>query len=492
MTLTLTFDDVLLVPQYSDILPKDVNLHTRVTRGLSLHIPLLSSAMDSVTEHKMAIAMALEGGIGIIHKNLSPEEQAAEVDKVKRFENGFILNPMVVKPDDTIQRVIEIRNEYGYKAVPVTKDGKSNGQLMGIITKNDYMRHHAGEKVKDRMTPYPKLFLQEKGITLEKAYKLLEEKKYSKLLIVESKKSRKLFALVTRADLEKSELYPNAAKDKNRSLICGAAVGPAPNMQERVRVLAKASVDLLVVDTAHGHSKGVIETVRFIKKQYPDIQVLAGNVATQEAVLDLMRAGVDGVKVGMGPGSICTTRIVAGIGVPQFSAIMDCAKATKGAVPIIADGGIRYSGDVAKALAAGASAVMVGSILAGTEEAPGEIVYRDGKTFKAYRGMGSLGAMKLGGRERYGQGAVKEEAKFVPEGIEGLILYKGPVSREIYQLMGGLRSSMGYQGAKTIEDLQKKAKFIQVTKAGQKESHPHDVVIAREAPNYRSYLEPLY
>jgi IMP dehydrogenase len=482
----LTFDDVLLIPQYSEMLPKDANVASKISKGLKINIPLVSAAMDTVTEHEMAITMALEGGIGIIHKNLSPDQQAAEVKKVKRFENGFIRNPMVVGPDDKISKVIHIRDQFGYKAVPVTKDGEPNGELVGIVTKNDYMNKHASAVVKDRMTPFKKLFLAEKGISLKEAYEQLEESKYSKLLIVENKKNKKLFALLTRADLEKSEQYPNAAKDKNQSLICGAAVGPAKNMEERVKKVLEAGADLLVVDTAHGHSKGVIDTVKFIKRKYPKTQVVAGNVATAEAVKALIKAGADGVKVGIGPGSICTTRVVTGIGVPQLSAISECARAAQGKVPIIADGGVRYSGDVAKALAAGASAVMVGSLFAGTEESPGEIVYREGKTFKAYRGMGSIGAMRAGGRERYGQEGVKKDAKFVPEGIEGLTMYKGPVSREIYQLIGGLRSSMGYQGAKDLKTMVKKAKFIQITSASMKESHPHDVLIAREAPNYRT------
>lgn len=482
----LTFDDVLLLPQYSEMLPKDAVVKTKISTGLHLNVPLVSAAMDTVTEHEMAITMALEGGIGIIHKNLDPEKQAEEVHKVKRFENGFIRSPMVVSPEDPIRKVIDIRNRYGYKAIPVTVDGMPNGELAGIVTKNDYMDRHATVKVKDRMTPYSKLFLAEQGISLEKAYELLEESKHSKLLIIDNKKNRRLFALVTRTDLDKNEQYPNAAKDKDQSLICGAAVGPAANMEERVKLLIKAGVDLLVVDTAHGHSKGVIDTVKFIKKHYPDQQVVAGNVGTAEGVKALIKAGADGVKVGLGPGSICTTRVVTGIGVPQLSAVWECAKAAQGKVPIISDGGVRYSGDFAKALAAGASAVMIGSLFAGTEESPGEIVYRDGKTFKSYRGMGSMGAMLAGGRERYGQANVKDEAKYVPEGIEGLVLYKGPVSREIYQLIGGLKSSMGYQGTKTIPELQKKAKFIKVTKASQRESHPHDVLIAREAPNYRT------
>ena len=481
-----TFDDVLLLPQYSEMLPREANVQSKATNKLKLNIPLMSAAMDTVTEHKMAIKMALEGGIGIIHKNLNPDGQAEELRKVKRFENGFIRNPIAVRPEDTISKIMEIRRDHPYKAFPVTKDGTPNGELVGIVTRNDYMPRHADQLVKDRMTPFNKLLVAEKGISLGEAYEILQESKFSKLLVIDNKKDKKLFALVTRADLEKEEQYPNAAKDNNNSLICGAAVGPAANMKERVAKLVEAGVDLLVVDTAHGHSKGVIDTVRFIKKQYPRQQVLAGNVATAEGVKVLIAAGADGIKVGIGPGSICTTRVITGIGVPQFSAIVECVKAAQGKVPIIADGGVRYSGDMAKAIAAGASAVMIGGIFAGTEESPGEIVFREGKTFKAYRGMGSIGAMKAGGKERYGQAEVKEDIKYVPEGIEGLILYKGPVSREIFQLIGGLKSSMGYQGCKNIPELQKKAKFIKVTKAAQRESHPHDVLIAREAPNYRT------
>lgn len=482
----LTFDDVLLVPQYSETLPRETDISSKVSKGLKVNIPLISAAMDTVTEHKMAIAMALQGGIGVIHKNLSPDDQAEQVEKVKRFENGFIRNPMVVSSEDPIAKVIDIRMRYGYKAVPVTKDGTPNGELVGIVTKNDYMNKHTNKKVKERMTPYKKLMVAEKGISLRDAYIFLEESKFSKLLIIDNKKNKKLHALVTRRDLEKNEMYPNAAKDHDQRLLCAAAVGPAANMEERVEKLIKAGADLLIVDTAHGHSKGVIDTVKFIKKKYPKQQVVAGNVATAEATKALIKAGADGVKVGIGPGSICTTRVVTGIGVPQLSAVFECAKAAAGKVPIIADGGVRYSGDVAKAIAAGASCVMIGSLLAGTDESPGEMVYRDGKTFKAYRGMGSLGAMKVGGKERYAQGSVKDESKFVPEGIEGLIMYKGKASTEIYQLLGGLRSSMGYQGAKTIPDMQKKAHFVQVTSASMRESHPHDVLIAREAPNYRT------
>ncbi len=481
----LTFDDVLLLPQYSDILPKDAKVSARVTKKIILNTPLISAAMDTVTEHQMAIAMALNGGLGIIHKNLSPDDQAEEIRKVKRYESGFIRNPVVVKPMDKIARVIEIREREGYKAVPVTHNGRPDGRLEGIVTKNDYFMKHADCLVKDRMTPFNKLLVAYKGISLKEAYDILEESKYSKLLIIDNEKSRKLVALVTRVDIEKNELYPHSAKDSESRLLVGAAVGPAVNMEERVSKLIEAEVDVLTVDTAHGHSKGVIETIRFIKKHYPKLQVIGGNIGTKEACEALIDAGADAVKVGIGPGSICTTRVITGIGVPQLSAIMEVAKASKGRVPVIADGGIRYSGDIAKAIAAGASAVMIGSLFAGTSESPGEMVYRDGKTYKTYRGMGSLGAMQKGGKERYGQSGINDVSKLVPEGIEGLILHKGSVAQEIYQLIGGLRSSMGYQGAKDISTLHKKAKFIQVTQAAVVESHPHDIVIAREAPNYR-------
>jgi IMP dehydrogenase len=483
--LYLTFDDVLLLPQYSDVLPRDVNVQTKLTKKVHLNIPLISAAMDTVTENQMAIAMALAGGLGIIHKNLTPDEQAEEVKKVKRYESGFIRNPVVVKPTDKISKVIEIREHEGYKAVPVTHNGRPDGKLMGIVTKNDYFMKHADQLVKDRMTPFNKLLVAYKGISLQEAYDILEESKYSKLLIIDNDKTRKLIALVTRKDIEKNEQYPDAVKDSDSRLLVGAAVGPAANMEERVTKLVDAEVDVMVVDTAHGHSKGVLDTVKFVKKHFPKVQVIGGNIGTKEACEALIRAGVDAVKVGIGPGSICTTRVITGIGVPQLSAVMEVVKASKGHVPVIADGGVRYSGDVAKAVAAGASAVMIGSLFAGTSESPGETVYRDGKTYKTYRGMGSIGAMQSGGKERYGQANIKDAGKFVPEGIEGLILHKGAVSYEIYQLVGGLRSSMGYQGAKDIPALHKKAKFVQITQASMIESHPHDVVVAREAPNYR-------
>jgi len=483
----LTYDDVLLLPQYSEVLPKDVDTGTYLTKRIRLNIPLVSAAMDTVTEHDLAIKIALYGGIGIIHKNLSPDEQAEEVDLVKRFENGFVRNPRCAKPDDLIEDIYEIRKKFGYKAVPITENGKSDGKLTGFITANDYFIHkHAKLKVKERMTKAANLLIAEDGITLSDANDILEESKHSKLIIVNNRKDMLLRALVTRRDIEKNKLYPEACKDSEKRLRVGAAVGPAKNMEERVQKLVDAGVDVLVVDTAHGHSKGVIDTIKYIKKNYKKIDVIGGNIATAEAVEALFKAGADGVKVGIGPGSICTTRVVAGIGAPQLSAVMECAKAAKKhGIPIIADGGIKYSGDLAKAIAGGASSVMLGSIFAGTKESPGELIYHEGKTFKSYRGMGSLGAMADGGKERYGQADIVDETKYVPEGIEGQIVYKGPVAHEIFQMVGGLRSSMGYLGAKNIAEFQKRAKFVQISNAGLIESHPHTVMVTKDAPNYK-------
>ncbi len=483
----LTYDDVLLLPQYSEILPRNVNTQTQLTKNIKLNVPLLSAAMDTVTEHELAIKMALYGGIGIIHKNLTPDEQAEEVDLVKRFENGFIRSPICAKPTDLIRDIYEIRNKYGYKAVPVTDNGKPNGKLVGLITANDYFIHkHADQKVKNRMTKAEKLLTAHDGISLGDANDILEESKHSKLIVVD-KKTMKLRAMVTRRDIEKNKLYPDSCKDSDKRLRVGAAVGPAKNMEQRVKKLVNAGVDILVVDTAHGHSKGVIDTIKYIKKNYKKMEVIGGNIATPEAVKALVKAGADAVKVGIGPGSICTTRVVTGIGAPQFSAVAECVKeANKTGTPVIADGGIKYSGDMAKAIAVGASTVMIGSLFAGTKESPGDLIYHEGKTFKAYRGMGSMGAMSGGGKERYGQADVQEEAKYVPEGIEGQIVYKGPVAHEIFQLIGGLRSSMGYVGAKDIPTFHKKAKFVQITNAGLLESHPHTVMVTKDAPNYKS------
>jgi len=484
--LYLTYDDVLLLPQYSEILPRSVSTKTQLTKRIKMNVPLLSAAMDTVTEHELAIKMALYGGIGIIHKNLTPDEQAEEVNRVKRFENGFIRNPICAKPNDKISDIYEIRNKLGYKAVPITENGKPDSKLVGLVTANDYFIHkHADQKVKNRMTKAEKLLTAQDGISLSQANDILEESKHSKLIIVDKKGNLK--AMVTRRDIEKNKLFPDSCKDSDKRLRVGAAVGPAKNMEERVEKLVKAGADVLIVDTAHGHSKGVLDTVKYIKKNYKKMEVIGGNIATAEAVAALVKAGADAVKVGIGPGSICTTRVITGIGAPQFSAVMTCVKeAKKSGTPVIADGGIKFSGDVAKAIAAGASSVMVGSLFAGTKESPGDLIYHEGKTFKAYRGMGSMGAMAGGGKERYGQADVKEEAKYVPEGIEGQIVYKGPVAHEVFQLIGGLRSSMGYLGAKDIHTFQKKAKFVQITNAGLLESHPHTVMVTKDAPNYKS------
>ncbi|MCK5460821.1 IMP dehydrogenase [Candidatus Gracilibacteria bacterium] len=483
-SLALTFDDVLLIPQYSEILPKDVSLQAQFTKNTRLNIPLVSAAMDTVTEELMAITMALHGGIGVIHKNCNPDEQAEMVRKVKRFENGFIREPIVLSPKNRISAVIQVKEKYGFKAIPITEDGTLTSKVVGIITRNDYLKNkHITCSIEERMTPLKDLLVARVPMTLSEANDQLEESKHSKLLILN--KDDTLWAMVTRRDIEKNEQYPQAAKDHEKRLLVAAACGPAKNMKERVKKLVGAEVDVLVVDTAHGHSKGVLDTVKYIKKHYPQIEVVGGNIATPQAAKALIKAGVDGIKVGIGPGSICTTRIIAGVGVPQFSAIINVVEVAKAHnIPVIADGGIKYSGDIAKALAGGASTVMVGSLFAGTEESPGEIIYADGKTFKYYRGMGSLAAMKKGGKERYAQFNVAEE-KLVPEGIEGKILLKGKATGEIFQLCGGIRSSMGYSGAKDIPTFQKNAEFVQITAAGLRESHPHDVGILKDSPNYR-------
>lgn len=479
----LTFDDVLMVPQYSEVLPKTVELRTQLSKNIQLNIPLVSAAMDTVTEDRMAITMALHGGIGVIHKNCTPDFQAEMVRRVKRFESGFIKEPMVLSPEHTIEDVIAIRQEHGYKSIPVTEDGTLETKVVGMITRNDYLSKHAGKKVKDRMREVKKLLVAQEPIELTEAYELLGESNNSKLIVL--KEDGKLSGLITRQDMEKNEAYPLASKDKESRLLVAAAIGPAHNMEERVEKLAEAGVDVLFVDTAHGHSKGVLDTVTYAKKHYPHIDVVGGNIATPEAAEALHKAGADGVKVGIGPGSICTTRIIAGIGVPQLSAVMNTVTyCKKHNLPCIADGGIRYSGDIAKALAAGASTVMIGSLLAGTEQAPGEIIYSEGKTYKSYRGMGSIAAMMKGGKERYAQSNVAND-KLVPEGIEGKILFKGDASGELFQLCGGVRSSLGYNGAKNIKELQQKAQFVQITASGIRESHPHDVNIHREAPNYK-------
>jgi len=485
VTQSLTFDDVLLVPRYSEIVPTEVSLASKFTKKITLNLPLIAAAMDTVTQAEMAIAMALEGGIGVIHKNCTPTEQAAMVARVKRFENGFIINPMVLSKDATILDAVRIEREYGFSNVPITTDGTLDTPVLGMLSRNDYMTgRHDSEKVIGRMRPIDALLTTTKKMTLKGAQGALSDSRDEAMLMLNKKGL--LEALITRKDIERSEEYPLATKDSSGKLRTAAAVGPAANMEERVELLAKAGVDALVVDTAHGHSKGVIDTVKYIKKKYKDMQIVAGNIATGEAALALIKAGADALKVGIGPGSICTTRIVAGTGVPQLSAIADVVKAaSKSKVPVIADGGIKYSGDAAKAFAVGSSSCMMGSLLAGTAEAPGEMFYaEDGKAYKSYRGMGSLGAMSKGGKERYGQANVAAD-KFVPEGIEGRILYKGPVSGELHQLAGGIRSAMGYSGAKNLIEFKKRAKLVQITAASLKESHPHDVIITKQAPNYK-------
>ena len=478
----LTFDDVLLLPQFSEILPSATNLKTKFSKNISLKIPFVSAAMDTVTEAEMAIAIALSGGIGVIHKNLSPEAQAEQIAKVKRFESGFIKSPAVLPPDAKISAAAEIRRNLGFKAIPITENGKSDGKLVGLLTANDFfIDRHKNVEIQKRMTPVENLLCAQKGVSIEQAREILEESKHSKLLIVDE--NGNLFAMATRRDIEKQKDFPNATLDDEKQLRVAAAVGIG-DLEIRAEKLAAAEVDAFVVDTAHGHSAGVGAAVKFLKKNFPKIDVVAGNVATPDAVEFLENCGADGVKIGIGPGSICTTRVIAGVGVPQLSAIFDCAKISqKLKIPIIADGGIRFSGDAAKALAAGADAVMLGSLLAGTAESPGELIYSGGKTFKVYRGMGSLGAMKKGSAERYFQNSKSD--KLVPEGIEGHIIFKGSVRDELFQLTGGVRASMGYQGCRTICDLQKNAQFIKISNSALRESHPHDVDITKESPNYR-------
>jgi len=477
----LTFDDVLLIPAYSEVLPKDVDVSTYITPKIKLNIPLLSAAMDTVTESRMAIAIAREGGLGVIHRNLPLEEQVREVEKVKKSESGMIYDPITVTPDTPIRKVLALMEEYKISGIPVVEGPKK--KLVGIVTNRDLRFETQLDKpVKEVMTK-ENLVVAKPGITLDEAVKILHERRIEKLLIVDDDFCLK--GLITIKDIEKIKKYPNACKDEIGRLRVGAAIGVGKNRLEQAEALLKAGADVLFIDSAHGHSKNVIETIKEIKYHFPDCQLIAGNIATAEGCEALIKAGADGVKVGVGPGSICTTRIVAGAGVPQITAIANAAKvADRYGIPIIADGGIRFSGDITKAIAAGAWAVMIGNLFAGTEEAPGEIILYEGRTYKLYRGMGSLSAMfKSGGRERYGHES-EDISKFVPEGVEGRVPYRGPVSNIIYQLIGGLKSGMGYCGCKTIEELRKKAKFIKITPAGYRESHVHDVVILREAPNY--------
>ena len=472
----ITFDDVLLVPQYSRVIPNQVQLATNLTKKIKLNIPLMSASMDTVTEHRMAIAMARQGGVGMIHKNMSIEQQADEVDKVKRSENGVITDPFYLSPDHTLADANELMRKYRISGVPITVGRK----LVGIITNRDLkFETDLSKKISESMTSEGLITARE-GVTLEEAKVILAKARKEKLPIVNDKGELK--GLITIKDIEKQIKYPLSAKDSQGRLLCGAAVGITSNIMARVDALVQAKVDVIVVDSAHGHSENILRTVRQVKEAYPDLQVIAGNVATAAATKDLIEAGADAVKVGIGPGSICTTRVVAGIGVPQITAIMDCYEAAKeSGVPIIADGGIKYSGDITKAIAAGANVVMMGSLLAGCDEAPGEYELFQGRKYKVYRGMGSLAAMENGSKDRYFQADAK---KLVPEGVEGRVAYKGTVEDTVFQLLGGLRSGMGYCGAQDIETLKTTGQFVKISSASLKESHPHDIHITKEAPNY--------
>ncbi len=475
----LTFDDVLLVPQQTRILPNETDLRTRLTRDIFLNIPLLSSAMDTVTESRTAITMAQEGGIGVIHRNLSPERQALEVERVKKYESGMIVNPIDMHPDQLLAEAQEVMAKRNISGLPIVE----NNALVGILTHRD-LRFEKRLQLKIREVMTKDLITAPEGTTLEQAIEILHEHRIEKLPVVD--RDGRLKGLITIKDIEKARRYPDASKDSMGRLSVGAAIGVSEDREERVERLLQAGVDILFVDTAHGHSLRVEETVRDIKKNHPAAVVIAGNVATGEGTEYLIRAGVDAVKIGVGPGSICTTRVVAGVGVPQLTAIIECSRvARKYGVPIIADGGIKYSGDIAKALAAGAETVMIGGLFAGTDESPGDLFLYQGRSYKAYRGMGSLEAMKEGSRDRYAQDVEHEVAKLVPEGIVGKVPYKGPLSESIFQLIGGVRSGMGYLGCRTIAELQEKARFVRITSSGLKESHVHGVIITKEAPNYR-------
>lgn len=479
--MALTYDDVLVVPNYSEVLPTEVELKTKFSKNITLNIPIVSSAMDTVTEARTAIVMAQEGGIGVIHKNLTPEEQAFEVEKVKKYESGMILEPFTVHPDQMISDLFDLMKKYKISGFPVVDDKK---HLVGMITNRDLrFVSDTKKKVRDVMTS-KNLVTAPEGTSFAKARDILQNYRVEKLPVVNEKGELK--GLITIKDIEKTIAYPNSNKDQYGRLRVAAACGVGEKELLRVQALIKAHVDAIVIDTAHGHSKGVLEMVRAVKKLSKDVDVVAGNVATAKACEDLIAAGVDGIKVGIGPGSICTTRVIAGIGVPQMQAIFDCkGPCEKAGVPFIADGGIKHSGDIVKALAGGASSVMIGSLFAGTDETPGEMVLYQGRAYKVYRGMGSLGAMERGSKDRYGQSAVEEVSKLVPEGIEGQVPYRGALSVNLYHLIGGLRAGMGYVGAPNMQKLRENAKFLKITSASLKESHPHDVIITKEAPNYR-------
>ena len=475
-----SFDDVLLIPNLSEVLPRDVNTGTRLTKNLNLNIPIVSAAMDTVTEARTAITMAREGGIGFIHRNLSVKSQVLEVDQVKKSESGMIIDPVTIPPDKTVAEVLKLMEKYRISGVPVTK----GDQLVGIVTNRDLrFETNLERKVSDVMTK-DNLITVSEGISLEDSKKLLHRHRIEKLLVVDKKGLLK--GLITIKDIEKIRKFPYACKDKLGRLRVGAAVGVGPDMEERAEALLQAGADVILIDTSHGHSKNVLDAVRKLKSNFKDIELIAGNVGTGKGAEDLIKAGVDAVKIGIGPGSICTTRIVAGAGVPQISAIMDCRSVSnKTGVPLIADGGIKFSGDITKAIGAGAHTVMIGGLFAGTEESPGESIFYQGRSYKVYRGMGSLEAMKQGSKDRYYQSEVVEEDKLVPEGIVGRVPYKGSLSANIFQLIGGLKAGMGYVGCRTIEELREKARFLKISAAGLRESHVHDVIITKEAPNYR-------
>jgi IMP dehydrogenase len=476
----LTFDDVLLVPAFSEVLPKEVDVSTQLTRTIRLNIPLVSAAMDTVTESRTAICMAQEGGIGIVHRNMSIFEQATEVDKVKKSESGMILNPITMDPEQKIYEALEVMKKYRISGVPITK----NGKLVGILTNRDLRFEKRLEETISTVMTKDHLITVPVGTTLEASKEILHKNRIEKLLVVDEQNNLK--GLITIKDIEKMRKYPNSCKDPLGRLRVGAAIGPGKDREARTEALIKVGVDVLVIDTAHGHSKDVLDAVRDTKENFPDCQLIGGNVATQEGALDLIKAGVDAVKVGVGPGSICTTRVIAGVGIPQLSAILETSEVSERyGIPIIADGGIKFSGDITKAIAAGAQSVMIGNLFAGTDESPGEIVLYQGRSYKVYRGMGSIEAMKEGSKDRYFQEDVESETKLVPEGIEGRVPYRGALSFSIQQIIGGMKAGMGYLGARGIQELQKKAKFIRITSSGLKESHVHDVIITKEAPNYR-------
>jgi len=474
-----SFDDVLLIPGYSDVLPKDVNVSTRLTKNLTLNIPIVSAAMDTVTEARTSISMAREGGLGFIHRNMSIKSQVLEVDKVKKSESGMIIDPVTINPDQPVHEVLKLMEEYRISGLPVTK----GDQLVGIVTNRDLRFETNMEKKVSEVMTKENLVTVSEGITLEDSKKLLHKHRIEKLLVVD--KNGRLTGMITIKDIEKIKKYPNACKDSMGRLRVGAAVGVGPDMQERAEALLKAGADVILIDTSHGHSKNVIDAVKILKSNFDDIELIAGNVGTSKGADDLVKAGVDGVKIGIGPGSICTTRIVAGIGIPQVTGIMNCRSiSNKTGVPLIADGGIKFSGDITKAIGAGAHVVMIGGLFAGIEESPGESIFFQGRSYKLYRGMGSIEAMKKGSKDRYYQSEAIENDKLVPEGIVGRVPYKGSLSANVFQLVGGLRAGMGYVGCQTIEELREKARFVKISAAGLRESHVHDVIITKEAPNY--------